>query len=250
MITMHKIEDMNKNLTAMIIKLVLIMLFFSPLESRGLEADRVINKLDNHYYYVQDYGLKKLTATVQWELNPKIKYIWKYPDNERFVLIAVGDQQSRKEAILDFIENYRDTFVPKKVAETLADYRLKTITDLDGTVYLEYAAKNQAQKIKRYTLWVDSEKLRIRKMEVSVGDAVISNKMTYIKKKGKWLVSSIHTDYRTDRKTIPFLKSEFFYKKVKNVWLLSKITREGLTENAGKLDNSIVLRIDEYKIYR
>jgi hypothetical protein len=73
--------------------------------------------------------------------------------------------------------------------------------------------------------------------------------MTYIKKKGKWLVSSIHADYRRGGKTIPFLKSDFFYKKVRNFWLLSKITREGLTENAGKLDNSIVLRINEYKTY-
>tara|TARA_B100000315_G_scaffold112081_1_gene102774 strand:+ start:285 stop:1028 length:744 start_codon:yes stop_codon:yes gene_type:complete len=246
---MLNLDDIKHNLIAMIVKLVFVLLFFFPLESWGLDAETVIKKLDNHYYYVQDYGVKKLTATVQWELNPKIKYIWKYPDNERFEVIALDDQQNRKEDILEFIKNYRDTFVPKKVAGTLAGYRLKTITELDNAVYLEYATKKRTQKIKRYTLWVDNEKLRIRKMEVSVGDAVISNKMTYIKKKGKWLVSSIHADYRTDGKTIPFLKSEFFYKKVKNFWLLSKITREGLTENAGKLDNSIVLRIDEYKIY-
>jgi|TARA_B100001964_G_scaffold209188_1_gene242490 outer membrane lipoprotein-sorting protein len=246
---MLNIGDKKHNLPASIVKFALILLFFCPLESWGLDAETVIKKLDNHYYYVQDYGLKKLTATVQWELNQKIKYFWKYPDKERFEVIALDDQQNRKEAILDFIENYRDTFVPKKVTDTLAGYRLKRMTDLDNMVYLKYVTKEQRQKIKEYTFWVDKEKFRIRKMEVSVGDAVISNKMTYIKKKGKWLVSSIHADYRRGGKTIPFLKSDFFYKKVRNFWLLSKITREGLTENAGKLDNSIVLRINEYKTY-
>ena len=249
MITMHKIEDKKHNLNAMIVKLVLTLLFFFPLNSRGLEAETVIKKLDNHYYYVQDYGLKKLTATVQWELNPKIKYVWKYPNNERFEIIALDNQENRKEDILLFIENYRDTFVPKKVADTLAGYSLKKMTDLDSTVYLKYATKEQRQKIKEYTLWVDKENFRIRKMEVSVGDAVISNKMTYIKKKGKWLVSSIHADFKRGGKTIPFLRSDFFYAEINNFWLLSKITREPLTKNAGTLDNSIVLRINEYKTY-
>ena len=246
---MHKIEDKKQNLTVMIVKIVLILLFFSPLSSWGLEAETVIKKLDNHYYYVQDYGLKKLTATVQWEINPDIKYIWKSPDIEKFEINALDDQQGRKAEILEFIENYRDTFVPKKVATTLAGYRLKRMTDLENTVYLKYTTKEQRQKIKEYTLWVDKEKFRIRKMEVSVGDTVISNKMTYIKKKGKWLVSSIHADYRRGGKTLPFLRSDFFYKKVSNFWLLSKITREPLTKNAGTLDNSIVLRINEYKTY-
>jgi|TARA_B100000315_G_scaffold84743_1_gene77653 hypothetical protein len=249
MITMHKIEDKKHNLNAMIVKLVLTLLFFFPLNSRGLEAETVIKKLDNHYYYVQDYGLKKLTATVQWEVNPDIKYIWKSPDIEKFEINALDDQQGRKAEILKFIENYRDTFVPKKVADTLVGYRLKRMSDRDSTVYLKYATKEKRQKIKEYTLWVDKEKFRIRKMEVSVGDAVISNKMTYIKKKGKWLVSSIHADFKRGGKTIPFLRSDFFYKKVSNFWLLSKITREPLTKNAGTLDNSIVLRINEYKTY-
>lgn len=224
---------------------VFIIFFGSWTMSRedNYNVDEIVKKLDANMYYLQDHGLKDLVTDVYIEqylpempLIPKslkAKFYWKEP--YRITIKILGMDKYKKNATTEpLIESVRLTLIDvarllvlEKKKNYLKRYEFIPAKDGDWIKMTLFAKENYKGKLRveNVAFWLDNTPI-YQKWERKEDDGTISLSwdFTYFKTQdGKDLPQSISTNAK-----LPILgkrdaKVYYFYKKVKNMLLLSEI---------------------------
>jgi len=238
---------MPKKIFNLFLVLSLVMLIsvskLSFSKEQKYEVEEIVQKLDSLMYYPQEHGLKDLQTDVYIEhylpKNPllpnalKAKFYWKEP--YRITLKLVDMEKFEKNSTLQpLLENIRLTLIDIArllVLEKKKNYlkRYDFIPSEDGKlVKMTLVAKENYKnklRVEDVAFWLDSTPI-YAKWERKENDGTVSVSWDftyYVTPDGKHLPQSISTNAN-----LPILgkreaKVFYFYKKVKNILLLSEI---------------------------
>ncbi len=242
----------------------LLVLFLAGVSAEAGETDQLIKKLDDNYYYPQTKGLKRVSAEIHWEsldpladekkylANPEVKFIWdrsrgSLDSQQLFSLLRENSVSSdRQKQILRFFENYREVIIPETLMQRFKGYE----SQVQGTtnhLIMRFESKNARRPVRRYDLMVDTKAWHIRKMRIypQRGIRNIVTELRYVQKDAKWLMAESRAEFEMNGVEMEEI-SEFYYKKVKGVWLLSRMDQRLKRED--KIVQSYIFRIHDYKL--
>ena len=158
-----------------------ILLINLPHSAFAQSPDPLLQKLDFHYYYPSQLGPKKLTARVRWlqkDLgpsqpkfisHPEVLFSWNVEsdarvfrvDSDRKVLSEV-----QREEIENFFQNYREVILPRRLSQTLSDFKFNGTEKGPSQTTVEYRSLQEQDEIKKYILEIDSKHGRISKFGI------------------------------------------------------------------------------------
>ncbi len=217
-----------------------IFLFHSPAFSNSSQG--LIQKLDNHYYYPQNMGLKKFTVEIHWDQmdlekgsnhflqNPKVKFKW-YNNNPKdlrdFEILKTpfNNSSEREFEVVQLFYQFKELLFPRTLKQTLDQYIEKTNREKNNLILIRFVSNSSETPIQRYDLMVDKRKWNVEKMQLKPkqGPSEVKSQFRYLEKEGKWLVSESISKYSYKKNRFKE-KAEYYYKKINNYWLPNKIT--------------------------
>ncbi len=217
-------------------------------------SQNLIQKLDNHYYYPQNEGLKKFTVEIHWDQmdlekgsnhflqNPKVKFKWlnNNPKDLRDfeILKAPFNYSSEREfEVVQLFYQFKELLFPRTLKQTLHHYISKTNRQKKNGILIRFISQNSEAPIESYDLMIDKGKWNVEKMQLKPkqGPSEVKSQFRYIEKEGKWLVSESISRYSYQKNKFKE-KAEYYYKKIKGYWLPNKITLS-LNKNGHPLSN-------------
>ena len=203
--------------------------------------DSLLQKLDSHYYYPSQRGLKKLSVKVKWlqkdlassQLNfishPGVLFSWNIQTGERRFQIdprLKGLTDARIEEINNFFLNYREVILPLSLNQTLSGYQFKGTKKSFTHTLAEYQSLRNQEENQKYILKIDSEHWRISKFEIErkAPPYRINSHFKYIQRDGKWLVSETIARFDLGKSSYSEITS-YTYRKIGRFWLPARINQ-------------------------
>ena len=194
------------------------------------EADKILSKLDQSYYFPQQYGLTQITARVEWEQldvasgsgkflrNPDFKFTWSKDEGMRqFKITGDTDQYSikRKFELKNQIQNYGELIIPLTLKQKFADYRGEIIKKSGERVGLVYHNNSTHEPVTRYHLLVNKSKMMIETIRFKQRSAPykVNGVFRYEKLEGKWVIAESESRFRMGELNYQE-KSIYRYKKI------------------------------------
>ena len=216
------------------LQLLLVFSFSSFLLSFSNTAfsqprDPLLQKLDSHYYYPSQLGLKKVAVKIKWlqkdleasQLSfishPEVLFFWNAESGERRFQVdprLKNLTEARRAEIENFFLNYKEAILPRRLSQTLAGFKFNRSDKAYFKTTAEYQALFKSDEIQKYSLDINSEHWRISRIDLkrkSQPYNVISD-FKYIQKEGKWLVSETLARFDVDRDSYTE-KTSYTYQK-------------------------------------
>lgn len=212
-----------------------------PHSAFAQSPDPLLQKLDSHYYYPSQLGLKKLTTKVQWlqkDLaasqpkfisHPEVLFNWDIESGERIFQIdprLKGLTETRREEIKNFFQSYREVILPRSLNQTLSGFKSNRANKAYFKTTVEYQSPFKSDEIQKYSLNINSEHWRISQINLERKNPpynVISD-FKYIQKEGKWLVSETLARFNLGKDSYSE-KTSYTYQKIMGFWLPVKMNQ-------------------------
>ena len=218
-----------------------IFLILNPYSVHSQPSGPLLQKLDSHYYYPSQLGLKKLTAKVKWlekdlaspELNfisrPEVVFIWNKHTGERRFQIDPRLKhlaQDRKEEIERFFRNYREVILPRSLSQTLSGFKFYETQKFPSQTIVEYQSLRNQDEIQKYVLNIDPKFWKVSKLNIQRKNPPfqVVSFFKYFKKEGKWLVSETLSQFDMGRDSYSETTS-YTYQKINGFWLPTRINQ-------------------------
>lgn len=203
--------------------------------------DAFIQKLDSHYYYPSQSGLKKLSVKVKWlqkdlkstQLSfishPEVLFFWNADSGERRFIVdpRLRDlTKARRSEIENFFLNYREAILPRRLSQTLSGFKPSPPNKAYFKTTVVYQSPFKSDEIQKYSLDINSEHWRISKIDLErkTQPRNVVSDFKYIQKEGKWLVSETLARFDVGRDSYTE-KTSYTYKKQAGFWLPEKINQ-------------------------
>lgn len=201
--------------------------------------DSLLHKLDSHYYYPSQLGLKKITAKVQWlqkdlkssrpkfVSHPEVIFYWDVQSRERIFQVdpkLQGISETQREEIRNFFLNYREVILPRRLTQTLSGFKLNRMKETSLQTIAEYQSPDMNDEIQKYNVEVDSKLWRISKINIkrkSPPYRVVSH-FKYIQKEGRWLTSETLAEFDLGKHSYSE-RTTYSYQNTSGFWLPVKI---------------------------
>lgn len=204
-------------------------------------SDPLLQKLDSHYYYPSQLGLKNLTAKIKWLqkdlaasppkfiAHPEVLFHWDADSDARTFQIAprsIEMTEAKKEEVKQFFLNYREAILPRSLKQMLSGFKLNGTSKSQSWTVAEYQSLRTQDEIQKYILYVDPKKRRISKFDIErkTPPYKVSSHFRYIQKEGQWLVSESRARFESGRDSYSETTS-YIYRKVLGIWLPAKINQ-------------------------
>lgn len=240
-IKFRNIRSHRKNKRTYIFQILLFIgIFFNlPYSAFALSQDPLLQKLDSHYYYPSQLGLKKLTAKIKWlqkDLktsqqnfisHPSVLFSWNAESEERRFQVDPRLKElteARREEIKNFFLNYREVILPRTLSETLSGFKSNRANKAYFKETFEYQSPFKNDDIQKYSLDINPEFWRISKIDLKrrTPPYNVTSDFKYIKKEDKWLVSETLARFDLGRDSYSE-KTSYTYRKIMGFWLPVKI---------------------------
>ena len=206
------------------------------------EADEILFKLDQNYYYPQhNNGLATVTARVQWEQldvasgsgkflrNPEFEFTWKNDGaSGRHDFELVGDKRDysikRKFELKNQIKNYGELIIPIKLKQKFAQYRGSIKKMAVGWSRLLYRTNATDKNVESYNLLVYMTDLKVDKIRFKQRSAPrkVNGVFRYEKLDGKWAINESRSSFMMGELEYKET-STYRYKKFDDIWLVHQI---------------------------
>jgi hypothetical protein len=206
------------------------------------EADKVLSKLDQSYYYPQhNNGLATVTTRVQWEQldvasgsgkflqNPEFEFTWENDGvNGRRDFELIGDDRgysiSRKFELKNQIKNYGELIIPLKLKQKFANYRGAIKKMAGGWARLLYKTDSMERHVESYNLLVNMRNFKVDKIRFKQRSAPrkVNGLFRYEKVSGKWAVTESRSSFTMGELEYKET-STYRYKKFGDIWLVHQI---------------------------
>ena len=228
------------------------------------EIKRLLNKLDNNYYYPQRKGLTNISAQLTWEqqdTSSEKKIFLKKPDF-RFKgelsdyifekkIVSSGRNpnvpDNEKTEYINILNNYLDAFIPKTLYEQFLNYEGQIKRRQQKEIILELTGKTSIENTKQYELFIDAEKWRISKIHIRQNPEPksVEGNFFYTRRGGQWVVVETLSKFTVNDKTYTE-KTEYTYKNLQNFWLVNKVKQT--VKQDGHLIRSYRIQLNDYKL--
>ncbi len=206
------------------------------------EADKILSKLDQNYYYPQQgNGLEKVTARVQWEQldvasgsgkflrNPEFKFTWKNDGaNGRYDFELIGDDRDssikRKFELKNQIKNYGELIIPLRLQQKFAQYRGSLKKMAGSWARLLYQTNSTEKHVESYNMLVDTTDMKVDKIRFKQRSAPrkVNGVFRYEKVDGKWAINESRSNFIMGELEYKET-STYRYKKFGDIWLVHSI---------------------------
>ena len=206
------------------------------------EADEILFKLDQNYYYPQqNNGLATVTARVQWEQldvasgsgkflrNPEFEFTWKNDGaSGRHDFELVGDKRDysikRKFELKNQIKNYGELIIPIKLKQKFAQYRGSIKKMPGGWARLLYQTNSMEKHVQSYNLLANMTDLKVDKIRFNQRSAPrkVNGVFRYEKVDGKWAITESRSSFIMGELEYKET-STYRYKKFGDIWLVHRI---------------------------
>ena len=206
------------------------------------EADEILSKLDQNYYYPQhDIGLKKVTARVQWEQldvasgsgkflrNPEFKFTWENDGAKgRYEFELIGDERDysikRKFELKNQIKNYGELIIPLRLKQKFTQYRGSIKKMAGGWSRLLYRTNSTDKNVESYNLLVDMTDVKVDKIRFKQRSAPrkVNGVFRYEKVGEKWAINESRSSFIMGELEYKET-STYRYKKFGDIWLVHQI---------------------------
>jgi hypothetical protein len=209
---------------------ILSILHLLPSSADAQSSDPLLQKLDSHYYYPSQLGLKKLSARIQWlqkDLgvsqskfipHPDVLFSWSVKSDARLFKAdsnRKGLSEARKKEIEIFFQNYREIILPRRLYQTLRGFKLLREKKAFFKTTVEYQSPFKSDEIQKYSLDIDSKHWRISQINLKRKTPpynVVSD-FKYIQREGKWLVSETLARFNLEKDSYSEKTSYTYQKK-------------------------------------
>ena len=206
------------------------------------EADKILSKLDQSYYYPQDdNGLEKVTARIQWEQldvasgsgkflrNPEFKFIWKNVGIKgRYDFELIDDERDysikRKFELKNQIKNYGELIIPLRLKQKFAQYRGSIKNMAGGWSRLLYRTSSTDKNVESYNLLVNMTDVKVDKIRFKQRSAPrkVNGVFRYEKVGEKWAINESRSSFIMGELEYKET-STYRYKKFGDIWLVHQI---------------------------
>ena len=212
-----------------------------PYSALSQSTDPLLQKLDSHYYYPSQLGLKKLTAKVKWlqkdlaasQLNfishPEVLFFWNIESGERRFQVDPRLKElteTRREEIKKFFLNYQEVILPRSLNQTLSGFKFNGTKKSPSQTIAEYQSPRNQDENQKYILNIDPKHWRISKFDIErkVPPYKVVSHFKYIQKESRWLVSETLARFDLGRDSYSETTS-YTYQKISGFWLPVKINQ-------------------------
>ena len=218
---------------------ILSLLVGLPCSAFSQSPDPLLQKLDSHYYYPSQLGLKKLTAKVQWlqkdlraaepkfVSHPEVLFSWDAQSDARLFQVdprLKGLTQTQKKEIENLFQNYREVVLPRSLSQTLYGFKSNQADKAFFKTTVEYPSPYKHDEIQTYSLDINAEQWKISKINIArrTPPHNVVSEFKYIQREGKWLASEILARFDLGRDSYSE-KTSYLYQKIMGFWLPVKI---------------------------
>jgi hypothetical protein len=206
------------------------------------EADEILSKLDQAYYYPQhENGLEKVTARVQWEQldvasgsgkflrNPEFEFTWKNDGtNGKYDFKLIDDERGysikRKFELKNQIKNYGELIIPLKLKKKFSQYHGVTKKMAGGWARLLYKTDSMEKQVESYNLLVNVNDLKVDKIRFKQRSAPrkVNGVFRYEQVGGKWAITESRSNFIMGE--LEYKETSIYrYKKFGDIWLVHQI---------------------------
>ena len=244
-----------------ILSQAVFLFFFPSLVLAVQDPDQVIAELDHKYYYPQQQGLTRLSFRITLEQLdtksengrflrlPDVQFFWKRGDGDPDLTLAEPDKSISKangKTTLNLLENLKEAFIPTTLMDRFRNQRGRIKSRNSRQALLEFEPKDPDHLVNKYQLFVDLKNNRVEKIRLArkTEPRLVKGEFRYILKEEKWLVSEAVSRYWIGEAEYTE-RLKYFYKKVRSLWLVSKIIQSIKTE--GRTVQSLVLRTSRFR---
>jgi len=254
----------NRGKLILALVIVYLAILFSSVSSAQSNVEKLLNKLDENYYYPQNKGLIKISSQLEWEQkNVKSKKVLtiKKPNFifegeligeifEKKIKPAINLKNKSDENItesIEFLNNYLDAFFPKTLREKFIHYKGTIGSRVGSEAVLILKKIGSIQDFNDYELFIDEKKWRISKMVLRQNrePKKIEGKFFYARKAGKWVVEETLSIFKVNSQKY-MEKTKYKYRSLHSFWMVSKIKQTVMQE--GNMILSYKFNLNDYKL--
>ena len=236
----------------------------TPISTAQIKIEKVLNKLDAHYYYPHKKGLVNISAQLEWErqeLTSEKKTVLKNPDFQFYGIFKDGTSRKgfiinenrvslsddEKARYMKTLNNFLDVFIPKTLQEKFSEYQGKGKFSGKGEMLLRFESVDSLDMGKHYELLVDSNKWRLAGLLIRQKHEPhsVKGKFVYTRKEGQWVVTESLSNFLIDGRKYSE-KTEYTYKKIESFWLITKVKQTLQQDGQNVLLHRFLL--SDYKI--
>jgi hypothetical protein len=240
----HNVRRINGNVCLLRILLgfgILSLLTHLPHSTFAQSPDPLLQKLDSHYYYPSQLGLKKLTTKVRWlqkDLiasqpkfipHPEVLFSWDVESDVRVFQVVTdrkGLSRTQREEVEGFFQNYREVILPRRLNQILSGFRQNQAHRSFFQTTVEYHSRQKQSEIQKYSLNINSEHWRISQINLERKNPPykVASDFKYIQREGKWLVSETLARFDLGKDSYSE-KTSYTYQKIMGFWLPVKMNQ-------------------------
>ena len=243
------------------LSLVAVTWLLSSLPAFALSP--LLKKLDDHYYFPQHQGLKRLSFTIHWAqmdpfsdskeksflTNPTVNFQWKAGDAlPQFQLEENQKDVSpfRELEITKLISQYHEAFLPVPLAKKLEDYAFKGRKKQRQLIEARFATRTP-NAVLQYDFIVDPRRWVINTLHMkrSSSPVAVTSQLRYVERDGKWQVSESRAQFRMNGKDFEEV-TRFTYEQIDGYWLPTRLHQE-IREGA-KLARSYIFTLGNHRV--
>jgi hypothetical protein len=243
---------------------VYLAILFPSASSAQSNVEKLLNKLDENYYYPQNKGLIKISSQLEWEQeNVKSKkvltikkpnfifegeLIGKFFEKKIKPAISLKNKSDKKNTEhIEFLNNYLDAFFPKTLREKFIHYKGTIGSRVGSETVLLFKKIGSIQDFHNYELFIDEEKWRISKMILRQNrePKKIEGKFFYARKAGQWVVEETLSIFKVNSQKY-MEKTKYKYRSLNSFWMVSKIKQTVMQE--GNMILSYKFNLNDYKL--
>ena len=240
----------------------------SSVSSAQSKVEKLLNKLDQNYYYPQNKGLKRISLRFEWQQestqSKKILTI-KKPDfffkgelkDGVFVKKIkitgnskkVTNKEVNKETFWDirFLNNYLDSFIPKTLREKFLLFKGKIVSKKRKEIVVLFKKRDIEENFLDYKLFIDTGNWRISKIvfRQSQEPKKVEGKFFYAQKNGKWVVAETVSVFKINNQEY-IEKTKYKYKAFGSFWFAYNVDQTVMQEGSSVLTYRFNLK--DYKL--
>jgi hypothetical protein len=212
-----------------------------PHSAFSQSQDPLLQKLDSHYYYPSQLGLKKLTAKIKWlqkdlrasqpkfVSHPDVVFYWDIQSRQRIFQVdplLKGITETQREKTKKFFLNYREVILPRMLNQTLSGFKFNGAKKSPSQTMAEYQSPQKQDEVQKYILEINSEFWRIPKINIERKSPPyrVTSHFKYIQKEGKWLISETLSRFDLGKKSYSE-KTSYTYQTFSGYWLPVEINQ-------------------------
>ena len=243
---------------------IIVTNLFSSESSAQSKVQKLLNKLDKHYYYPQNKGLKRISSRLVWQQEnfqsenmftikkPEFSFKGELEDGvfvKKIKIFNNSKKLTNKENLEDikFLNNYLDVFIPKTLREKFLSFKGTINSNKKKEIVLLLKSRETKDNYLDYKLFIDTENWRILKIIFRQGrePEKVVGKFFYTQKDGKWVVEETVSVFKiNDQKYIE--KTKYKYKSLESFWLVYDVDQTVMKEGSKILTYNFTLK--DYKL--